>query len=214
MSNQPQACVRQSTVWSLPAGGDPTTTHLQHSAAAGKPANSCVCVCRLPRRVHQLVTRLCIPGKELSHKLPSPGRWTDTTRLCLLPVSMSSLWRLSPTGTTVHNCLLYIFGCWKPRVEMTVQNKKLQMGSLGSLQLKCLWADLLAPDSWVSECAVRDFQRAHHLQLGILKNVLVLREPTLWSLCQLRVKPLCIWEPHTIRKRTAEAKEARKGIVS
>lgn len=65
----------------------------------------------------------------------------------------------------------YTFGCWKPRIEMTVQNKKIKNEFIESLQC-------LGQFCWLrmSECAVRDFGRAHHLQLGIFKDVLVLSQ--------------------------------------
>lgn len=44
MSNQPQASVRKSTTWTLPAvslrGGAPATTHREHAAAGGTPGTA------------------------------------------------------------------------------------------------------------------------------------------------------------------------------
>lgn len=136
MSNQSQASIHESTAWSLPAvslpaSGDPTTTQPIAQCGSGEPRELlCLCVPTPPAPHCPACPSSRHPAlhpwegtRAQAPKSPASGQ---TPRLRLPHVSMSSLWRLWSTGTTVRTCLLYtaiLFGCWKPRIEMTVQNK-------------------------------------------------------------------------------------------
>lgn len=133
MDNQPQACIHESTVWSLPAVSPavwslPASREprhhcpIQHSVAAGA-LRTVVSVCAAsPRLVHQLIAQLCIPGKESTHKHPNPGQWANTMAPPSPCVHVQTVETLVHWNDSAH-LPAYTFGCWKPQIEMTVQNK-------------------------------------------------------------------------------------------
>lgn len=96
-------------LWALPCGpclpvGNPHHCPIQHSVAAGSPENCCLCVPPLPGLSTNSWPSSASLGRNLrtSTRIPASGR---TPWLRLPPVSMSRLWRLSSTGTTVRTCL-------------------------------------------------------------------------------------------------------------
>lgn len=136
MNKQPQACIHESTEHrvvpacceSLPCGPrlpmeNPTTTVLYSTARQRGALRTVVSVCAAsPRHVHQLITQLCIPGKEPTHKHPNPGQWANTMALPSPCVHVQTVETLVHWNDSAH-LPAYTFGCWKPRIEMTVQNK-------------------------------------------------------------------------------------------
>lgn len=213
MDNQPQACIHESAVWSLPAVSPcpvvpacqrGTLPPLSYTAQRGsrEPCELlCLCMPPLPGLSTNSSPCSASLGRNLrtSTRIPASGR---TPWLCLPPASMSRLWRLPSTGRTVRTCLptRLVVGSLELRWQCRT---KIKNGFIESLQLKCLWAVLLAPDVWMccerlwksTPFATRHFQGCSSPQ------------PTLWSVCQLRVKPFCIWKPHTVRKKNKGGKK-------
>lgn len=214
MSNQPTAGL-YSWEHRAPCGpcllwvgllvGNPTTTVL-YSTVWQWGACELLCLCVPP-----------LPGMSTTHH-PALHPWEGTYAQApesrpvgghhgsaFPSVSTSRLWRLSSTGTTVRTCLptRLVVGSLALRWQCRT---KIKNGFIRSLQLKCLWAVLLALDvrmSWETceeHTAIRHFQGWSSPQ------------PTLWSVCQLRVKHFCIWKPHTYLKEKEQKrqKEARK----
>lgn len=97
-------------LWVLPCGpclpvGNPATTVLYSTAWLPEPWELlCLCVPPLPGLSTNSSPSSASLGRNLrtSTRIPASGR---TPWLRLPPVSMSRLWRLSSTGTTVRTCL-------------------------------------------------------------------------------------------------------------
>lgn len=148
MDNQPQACIHESAVWSLPAVSPcqrGTLPPIQHSVAAGSPANCCVCVCHL--------SPACPPTHRPALH-PWEGIYAQAPESRPVGEHHGSAFPLRPcpdcgdSRPLERQCALAYLHVWLLEASNWDDSaeQKLKMGSLASLQLKCLWAVLLAPD--------------------------------------------------------------------
>lgn len=165
MSNQPQASVRKSTAWTLPAGslsamGEPLPPSTRSMLPQERPRNCCVCVCQWPWCHLHSSPSPAPPVRGHPHQQQTLGQWIDSMfRLCGGFLSIQMTVRTSVFYTTIPFCKLEASN-WDDSAEqkwVRVMTSEVFLGQKYWLWVSCL-------------TVLWETSKEHHSQFGVFKE--------------------------------------------